>query len=310
VGAALGGLAGAAFLMGKDIHDAGKKTAQTLPTMTQYAATLTGAAAATTKLTREMAFERIQKSGLLEKTEALGISDRDAVQAALGNAAARRRVSAALADAVAKGKNYEALDIANRLGDETTALRSSRVAQLEKNLALAKTDAQAAKIQAKLDKLGRTNANPRIALPGADQSHTKLTAIDHLIDDVAGKHPIVRVDADTSRAVTKLQALINKDWSTVVNIIPFTQSPRHRASGGPVIAGQPYIVGERRPELFVPSENGRIVPQVPSGARATGSGVDAEQTTYRAVARALSNTGTVIMSRRNLTDLDLLVGAM
>lgn len=36
-----------------------------------------------------------------------------------------------------------------------------------------------------------------------------------------------------------------------------------RASGGPVSAGQPYIVGEKRPELFVPNVSGRIVPQVP-----------------------------------------------
>jgi hypothetical protein len=34
----------------------------------------------------------------------------------------------------------------------------------------------------------------------------------------------------------------------------------HRAAGGPVRAWQPYIVGERGAELFVPSMNGRIVP--------------------------------------------------
>jgi len=39
-----------------------------------------------------------------------------------------------------------------------------------------------------------------------------------------------------------------------------------RANGGNVSAGSPYIVGENRPELFVPDTNGRIMPQVPSGA--------------------------------------------
>jgi hypothetical protein len=34
----------------------------------------------------------------------------------------------------------------------------------------------------------------------------------------------------------------------------------HRAMGGPVMAGVPYIVGERRPEVFVPNTNGRILP--------------------------------------------------
>jgi hypothetical protein len=35
-----------------------------------------------------------------------------------------------------------------------------------------------------------------------------------------------------------------------------------RAMGGPVSAGMPYLVGERRPEVFVPSQSGRIVPSV------------------------------------------------
>lgn len=35
-----------------------------------------------------------------------------------------------------------------------------------------------------------------------------------------------------------------------------------RALGGPVQAGQPYIVGERRPEVFVPEQDGRIIPSL------------------------------------------------
>lgn len=36
-----------------------------------------------------------------------------------------------------------------------------------------------------------------------------------------------------------------------------------RANGGPVTAGQAYIVGEKRPELFIPSQSGTIIPRVP-----------------------------------------------
>lgn len=36
-----------------------------------------------------------------------------------------------------------------------------------------------------------------------------------------------------------------------------------RAGGGPVAAGNPYIVGERRAELFVPKVDGMILPEVP-----------------------------------------------
>jgi hypothetical protein len=38
-----------------------------------------------------------------------------------------------------------------------------------------------------------------------------------------------------------------------------------RASGGPVTAGHAYIVGENNPELFVPSQNGTILPNVGGG---------------------------------------------
>lgn len=42
-------------------------------------------------------------------------------------------------------------------------------------------------------------------------------------------------------------------------------SKKGRASGGPVRAGEAYVVGEKRPELFVPNRSGRIVPRVPAG---------------------------------------------
>jgi hypothetical protein len=38
-----------------------------------------------------------------------------------------------------------------------------------------------------------------------------------------------------------------------------------RMAGGPVQAGSPYIVGEKRPELFVPGSSGYIFPAVPNG---------------------------------------------
>lgn len=41
-----------------------------------------------------------------------------------------------------------------------------------------------------------------------------------------------------------------------------------RANGGPVSAGQAYIVGERRPELFVPRTSGTIIPSVNVGRQA------------------------------------------
>lgn len=41
--------------------------------------------------------------------------------------------------------------------------------------------------------------------------------------------------------------------------------PLLREHGGRVSAGQSYIVGEKRPEMFVPDRNGNIEPSVPNG---------------------------------------------
>lgn len=45
-----------------------------------------------------------------------------------------------------------------------------------------------------------------------------------------------------------------------------------REQGGPVVAGQPYIVGERRPEVFVPKQNGHILPSVDALAGMSSGG--------------------------------------
>ncbi|RWP88362.1 MAG: hypothetical protein EOR12_16760 [Mesorhizobium sp.] len=45
-----------------------------------------------------------------------------------------------------------------------------------------------------------------------------------------------------------------------------------RAGGGPVQAGKAYIVGEKRPEVFVPGQSGMIHPSVPSVQSAGGGG--------------------------------------
>lgn len=51
-----------------------------------------------------------------------------------------------------------------------------------------------------------------------------------------------------------------------------------RAAGGPVSRGVPYVVGEDRPELFVPDMNGRIIPSVPATMPAAWAGAAAGDT--------------------------------
>lgn len=51
--------------------------------------------------------------------------------------------------------------------------------------------------------------------------------------------------------------------------IDFVSTFGRREKGGPVSANTPYIVGEKRPELFVPRTSGTIIPEVPSGSSKT-----------------------------------------
>ena len=44
-----------------------------------------------------------------------------------------------------------------------------------------------------------------------------------------------------------------------------------RENGGPVKAGQPYIVGERQPELFIPNRSGTILPSANMGGGTTNN---------------------------------------
>lgn len=45
-----------------------------------------------------------------------------------------------------------------------------------------------------------------------------------------------------------------------------------RAEGGPVEAGKSYIVGEKRPEIFVPGASGTILPRIPAPANTNSGG--------------------------------------
>lgn len=64
--------------------------------------------------------------------------------------------------------------------------------------------------------------------------------------------------------VQQLVGQVGTATSTGSGIMGFLGGLFGRASGGPVTSGQPYMVGERGPEMFVPSGNGRI--EQPGGA--------------------------------------------
>jgi len=55
--------------------------------------------------------------------------------------------------------------------------------------------------------------------------------------------------------------------SLITSVLTALAGAPGRATGGPVSAGRAYRVGERGPELFVPTTSGRVEANVPGGAR-------------------------------------------
>jgi len=71
----------------------------------------------------------------------------------------------------------------------------------------------------------------------------------------------------------------------------FFGSMGFRAAGGPVSAGSPYIVGERGPELFVPSASGRIVANGAGGGMVMQTTINIDSRTDSAQVGALVAQG-------------------
>lgn len=91
---------------------------------------------------------------------------------------------------------------------------------------------------------------------------------------VSNMNPVVKTDTSSAQnSLQKVASLVDylKQNSQINIHTTYSSSgppPVHRQHGGHVTARRPYIVGERGPELFVPSGGGTIVPN----GRGRGSG--------------------------------------
>jgi ribosome-associated translation inhibitor RaiA len=106
------------------------------------------------------------------------------------------------------------------------------------------------------------------------------------IDGLIGKYKKVPPGVDTDIALHGLTDAINDlddmlarvnhlSGTHYINMVTEYENAKHsgpapneaqgHADGGRVKGGVPIIVGERRPELFVPDSDGEILPRVPSG---------------------------------------------
>lgn len=73
-----------------------------------------------------------------------------------------------------------------------------------------------------------------------------------------------------------VQQMVNAAMGVVGSVFPALAPALSgfKAMGGPVTSGQPYMVGERGPEIIVPSRNGNVIPNNQLG----GGGVTVNQT--------------------------------
>jgi hypothetical protein len=112
---------------------------------------------------------------------------------------------------------------------------------------------------------------------------TKLAAARHQLADpklTATKKAQLKAEigqllAAKARAQAAIDSLHGKTVTIITNYtskgvnLQAPSSVGRRAAGGPVKKGMPYIVGEHRPELFVPKQDGEIVPRLPRSAKGT-----------------------------------------
>lgn len=92
---------------------------------------------------------------------------------------------------------------------------------------------------------------------------SKLAKVEQKLRDTRGQVDELARDRSSTITISTIYSTRNlaKEADPRMN-------PSGVANGGHVRSGQPYIVGERRAELFVPSVSGRIVPRVPDSPAA------------------------------------------
>ncbi len=151
-------------------------------------------------------------------------------------------------------KNVSAAD------DMIKKAQEHRQALLDEGKSLAEADAaydsDIARLKAMLKVLGFNNAE-----------------IDTMIG-LAGKIPRnikINVSAPGLSSTLGMFGQLANLQSQIGSVVAAAGKAKHRAGGGPVMKGQPYIVGEERPEVFVPGENGTIIPRVPTAQRSVAS---------------------------------------
>lgn len=166
------------------------------------------------------------------------------------------KVDTAPAETALQKVARERLAKVNAMPETTAAERALKQAARDR---VTKINGQA--VVAAAERTMNNAARARLAkLTGQAQ----VTAAQQQLDAVA-RQRTAKIDAytGTSAAERALNYTARNRTSVITQILNTKEyNPDRRMAGGPVEAGVPYIVGEARPEVFVPNTSGRIVPSV------------------------------------------------
>ena len=139
---------------------------------------------------------------------------------------------------------------------------------------LSTVDAQATAAARQAENLARVNGQTFTARDSTNAYITELLRVRDTLDPSSPLRARLQGYIDQLNAVPSTVRTSVETTYTSVNrgTGGGVVAPARRAMGGPVRAGEPYIVGERRAELFVPNQDGRIVPNLDALPTAAPSG--------------------------------------
>src|SRR5215471_4992937 len=195
-----------------------------------------------------------QISGVVASYRRYRSAQQDATQASKRDAAAQtnlRNVQRAVKDGAIKGA----------AASRTLSAATARATQAHKNYAAAAGTAR--------KRSQDFRASVAVAGNAAQGAAGKVGSLKGQIQGLPGKKSVdIKLSVAGQAALDHLAATLRSVPRTVFSTVTTAfKHIGHKQHGGPVGMGRPYIVGERGPELFVPSSRGRIVP-----GRAGGGG--------------------------------------
>lgn len=135
-------------------------------------------------------------------------------------------------------------------------------------------------LQATLTTLHKTRPTPKVSLNDT-AARARIAWLDRQFVLIGHAKPTARATVDTGNALARinklLAALRTLDKTTAqpkvgVQVSYIGRDLPGKAHGGPVYAGQSYMVGEVGPEVFVPRTSGTIIPNNQLGQAPTTSG--------------------------------------